>query len=57
VGLSYVRQKLVDDAAGRRQLAERFLQSQRFAQTDPWAERAAGSDAAEFAALEASPGS
>jgi len=39
VGLSYVKQRLVDDAPGRRALRERFLYAQRFAQEDPWAER------------------
>jgi nitrite reductase (NADH) large subunit len=56
VGLSYVRQKLVDDEAGRKRLAERFLESQRHAQIDPWAERAAGHDAAEFAPLATTDG-
>ena len=56
VGLSYVRERLVDDAEGRGRLAARFLESQRFSQTDPWAERAAGHDAAEFAPLVAERG-
>jgi len=51
VGLSYVRERLVDDDAGRQALSERFLKSQEFAQVDPWAERANGKDAAEFATL------
>ena len=51
VGLAYVRAKIVDDAAKRKRLAERFLESQRHAQVDPWAERAAGRDAEEFARL------
>ncbi len=54
VGLSYVKQRLVEDDAGRRALAKRFLESQRHAQVDPWAERAAGKDAAEFLPLTAS---
>jgi nitrite reductase (NADH) large subunit len=40
VGLAYVKARIVEDAAGRRQLHERFLYSQQFFQTDPWAERA-----------------
>jgi nitrite reductase (NADH) large subunit len=51
VGLSYVREKIVDDADGRKRLAERFLESQRHSQTDPWAERAAGRDVTEFTPL------
>lgn len=50
VGIDYVRQRMNDDA-GRKQLQARFLHSQRFAQDDPWAERAAGADAGEFRAL------
>ena len=42
---------LVEDDAGRLQLAERFLESQKHMQIDPWAERAAGKEAAEFTAL------
>ncbi len=46
VGLAYVRRRLVEEADGRRVLQERFLESQRHAQKDPWAERAEGSDGA-----------
>jgi nitrite reductase (NADH) large subunit len=53
VGLTHVRARIVDDAAGRRALCARFLQSQTHSQTDPWAERAHGKDAEEFAALRA----
>ena len=56
VGLSYVKERLVDDKEGRKQLAERFLVSQKYSQVDPWAERAAGRDALEFATLEGSVG-
>ena len=38
VGLAYVKQKVVDDAQGRKVLAQAFMESQRSAQTDPWAE-------------------
>jgi nitrite reductase (NADH) large subunit len=51
VGIDYVKRRLVEDAAGRRALHARFLYSQTFVQTDPWAERANGADAHEFARL------
>jgi nitrite reductase (NADH) large subunit len=51
VGLSYVRERLVDDPRARRALHERFMESQRHSQVDPWAERASGKEAAEFAPL------
>jgi nitrite reductase (NADH) large subunit len=51
VGLSHVREKIVDDAVGRRALYARFLEAQKYSQVDPWAERAHGKDAAEFAPL------
>ena len=51
VGLERVKKTLVDDPAERRVLYARFLYSQKFAQRDPWAERAEGRDAHEFAAL------
>ncbi|PXA92965.1 nitrite reductase large subunit, partial [Nostoc sp. 3335mG] len=44
VGVDYVRARIVDDAAGRDALAERFLFSQRFMQDDPWAARVAGAE-------------
>ena len=51
VGIDYVKQRLVDDAEGRAALNARFLYSQRFAQIDPWTERAMGADAHEFKRL------
>jgi len=52
VGLSYVKERLVADAAGRRALHERFLASQVFAQQDPWGARGtAGVDRHEFTPL------
>jgi len=51
VGLSYVKQRVVDDAEGRCGLAARFHHGQRFAQVDPWAERAGGADRHEFTPL------
>jgi len=46
IGIAYVRRRIVEDGDGRRALYERFLISQRKAQSDRWAERAAGSVAA-----------
>jgi nitrite reductase (NADH) large subunit len=51
VGIAYVKKRLVDDAEGRRSLNARFLYSQKFSQDDPWAARAGGLDAEEFAKL------
>ena len=52
VGLDYVKKRIVEDQAGREALRTRFLFSQRFSQTDPWAERATqGKDAHEFKPL------
>ena len=51
VGIDYVKKRLVDDAEGRAALHARFLYSQRFAQSDPWAERVKGAEAHEFTAL------
>jgi nitrite reductase (NADH) large subunit len=51
VGLAYVKQRVVEDPAGRKAAAERFGYSQKFAQTDPWAERAKGVDRHEFIPL------
>ena len=51
VGLAYVKGRVVEDGAGRRQLAERFRYSQKFAQDDPWAARAHGAERHEFIPL------
>ena len=48
VGLNYVKRRVLDDRQGREELFERFRHSQRFAQIDPWRERAEGVDAGEF---------
>jgi nitrite reductase (NADH) large subunit len=40
VGLTYVKSRVVDDAQSRTALAARFLESQQYAQVDPWAQRA-----------------
>ncbi len=53
VGLSYVKQRIVEDATGRQALYRRFLESQKYFQHDPWAERAAGAEAHEFTPLRA----
>lgn len=47
VGIAYVRARIVEDAEGRQTLHHRFLHAQRFAQKDPWAERAAGGEPAQ----------
>jgi nitrite reductase (NADH) large subunit len=51
VGIDYVKKHVVEDAENRRRLYARFLYSQKFAQADPWAERAAGVDRHEFTKL------
>ena len=51
VGISYLKERLVQDAPGRRALAERFRHSQQHTQLDPWRARAAGFDQAEFMPL------
>jgi nitrite reductase (NADH) large subunit len=49
VGLSHVKARVVNDAAERKAVYERFLYAQKFAQVDPWAERVAGREnAADF---------
>ncbi|HQT78401.1 MAG TPA: nitrite reductase large subunit NirB [Rhodopila sp.] len=50
VGIETVRTRLADTDL-RKALQQRFLASQRFAQQDPWAERAAGAEAHEFKPL------
>jgi nitrite reductase (NADH) large subunit len=40
VGLTYVKQQIVEDAENRKKLHQRFMQSQKYAQKDPWLERA-----------------
>ncbi len=51
VGLTYIKQRLIEDGESRKQLAERFLLSQKYAQVDPWRARAEGKDAHEFAPM------
>ena len=51
VGSDSIKANVVEDLAKRRQLFERFVYSQKFAQVDPWEERVNGRDAHEFAAM------
>ena len=51
VGLDHVRAEVVDNAARRKELADKFIYSQKFMQIDPWEERAKGKDAHEFRPL------
>lgn len=53
VGLAHVKAKVVDDAASRKALAERFLISQKPAQVDPWKARAEGEARHEFTPIAA----
>jgi nitrite reductase (NADH) large subunit len=55
VGLSHIKAKVVEDAANRKLLAERFLISQKPAQVDPWKERTAGALKREFMPLNVIP--
>jgi nitrite reductase (NADH) large subunit len=48
VGYDTVRRQVMQDKAKRKALHARFVLSQTFSQKDPWAERAAGTDAHEF---------
>jgi nitrite reductase (NADH) large subunit len=50
VGIDTIRSRLAN-IDGRKALRDRFMESQRHAQSDPWADRAAGADAHEFKAL------
>jgi len=51
VGLSYVKEKIVENEENRKVLTERFLESQKYMQSDPWQERAEGTDKHEFEPL------
>ena len=42
VGLTFVKQQVVEDAEQRKALSDRFVESQKYSQNDPWAERATG---------------
>ncbi len=51
VGFDTVRKQIMEDLDRRRALYDRFVYSQKFSQTDPWAERVAGHEAYEFAPM------
>ncbi len=51
VGLTYIKEKVVEDEKNRKALSERFLFAQKFVQQDPWEERAEGVDQHEFKPL------
>jgi len=51
VGLTYIKECILDDEAERKALHERFKFSQTFAQIDPWKERAQGKAENEFTPL------
>jgi nitrite reductase (NADH) large subunit len=48
VSLGYIKERILDDEAGRKELYERFKFGQQFAQIDPWKQRADGAEAHEF---------
>ncbi len=51
VGVDSIKAQVVDHKGKRRALYDRFVVSQRLAQSDPWSERVAGRDAHEFAPI------
>ena len=51
VGLTHIKNNIVEDADNRRKLAERFNYSQQFMQDDPWEARAKGAQQHEFTPL------
>jgi len=51
VGLTHIKENIVDDTENRKQLAERFHYSQKFMQDDPWEARANGAQQHEFTAI------
>ena len=53
VGLSYVKERLIDDPEGRAELYARFLYGQQFMQDDPWAQRSKGHHDHEFTPIKA----
>jgi nitrite reductase (NADH) large subunit len=44
VGMDYIKGRIVEDEAGRKELQKRFLFAQSVHQKDPWAERVAGAE-------------
>ena len=51
VGLTYIKESILDDEKKRKALAERFRISQKVAQVDPWKARADGQASYEFTQL------
>jgi nitrite reductase (NADH) large subunit len=51
IGLEAIKARVIDNEVERRAFYVRFLESQKYAQIDPWAERAGGIDAEEFSPL------
>ena len=51
VGLTYIKEAVLDDDEERKALYERFKYSQQFAQIDPWKARAEGEAGHEFSTL------
>jgi nitrite reductase (NADH) large subunit len=51
VGLDYVKDRIVNDAVGRKSLERRFLYAQQFFQDDPWAKCAREETPKEFRVL------
>ncbi len=48
VGFDKIKSQIVENAEARRNFFNRFVFSQKFAQVDPWSERASGKDQHEF---------
>jgi nitrite reductase (NADH) large subunit len=55
VGIASVQQNIVTDAAKRQHYFQRFVQSQKTSQIDPWRQRASGVAMHEFAPMRAFP--
>jgi nitrite reductase (NADH) large subunit len=54
VGLESIKTAILENEVNRKALYERFIVSQKFAQIDPWKERAEGAQAHEFNKIEIS---
>jgi nitrite reductase [NAD(P)H], large subunit len=48
IGYDEIRRQVLEDKARRKEYYDRFVFSQKFAQVDPWSERATGKDRHEF---------
>jgi len=53
IGVAEIRRQILDDGERRKAFFDRFVHSQKFAQVDPWSERASGKDKHEFRPLAA----